>query len=475
MLLLILAACSDMGTMAAGDLGVSPGGSQDIDYARTLIQEGGIPAREHFTAEGLFSEHDLPVTSAGCEEVLCPVAAASRIDPVDGSGEQLLVQIGFDTALSADTFERRPLSLGVAVDVSGSMADGKLDAVKQALHVMVNQLGERDEMALVAFDDTGWVEMEMTPMDAEGREHLANAVDRLREDGGTNIEAGLSLAYGEVAPGAGASGVEHRVMLFTDAQPNVGDTGMQSFLGMTRYYAEAGIGASVFGVGIDMGTELADAIARTRGGSYHYLATEEEIGQVFDEEFDYLVSPVAYDLDVQVTPTEGLSLLAGWGAPTDGNTSRIDIGASTLFLSARDGGMGATFGGDIEAGRPVASFAMSYEDLDGAVIEDTIEVAWSGGAVIEGREVAADDLGVYKMGVLIDEFLALTAGADFCAGRLDKVEALERIELAASRVDEVADHLGDVPLGEEASLLVQLRANVEGGPRNCRDADTWQY
>src|SRR5262245_47999639 len=92
--LLPLTGCESSGAFAgAADLGVSPGGSEDNAYAREIIENGGIPRREHFSAEGIFSEHDLPLSGGEeCAEILCPVAAATPFSPIDGSGPQALVQ-----------------------------------------------------------------------------------------------------------------------------------------------------------------------------------------------------------------------------------------------------------------------------------------------------------------------------------------------------------------------------------------------
>ncbi len=481
-LLLLLAACGgSMDMSGAQDLGVTPGGSQDIAYAREIIEAGGIPRREHFTAEGLFSEHDLPLAGDGaCDAILCPAAAATPFSPIDGSGPQALVQLGFDTVLDAETFERRPLALAVAVDVSGSMADGKLDAVKDALHVMVDQLDERDQVALVAFDNTSWTELSLTTMDAEGRAALDAAIRDLEELGGTNIEAGLREAYDHVEPTAGTEGVETRVMLFTDAQPNVGDTGVNSFLGLVGDHAELGIGISVFGVGLDMGTELADAISKTRGGNYFYLATQDDIRQVFDEEFDYIVTPLAYDLAVEVTPASGVSLYAGWGAVLDEGADRLDIGATTLFLSARDGGMGVSLVGDairdMAPGTTLATFDLAYEELDGTAVADSVTVRWDGGATLGTASTLADDVGVYKMAGLVDEFLALTAGADFCSEDLPADDAAARIEAAAAHLAEIAAALPDDGMAAEDALMRKLLTNLADDGRDaCAIGDTYAY
>lgn len=463
------------------EMGVTQGGAQDIRLAREIIQQGGVPTEGFFTAEGLFSEHDLPINGEACDKVLCPRAAASMIDPVDLSGEQLLIQLGFATSFTEDSFQRRPLNLAVVVDVSGSMGDGKLKAVKRALYTMTDQLNSDDKVALVAFDDRAWIELSMETMDSDGRQDLRRAIDHLRVDGSTDIEAGLRLGYGEVAPQANLAGYEDRVMLFTDAQPNTGRTDLNSFLGMARHNAEAGIGLSVFGVGLDLGTELATEVSETRGGNYFYLADQEAIAQIFDDEFEYMVSPVAYDLEVVVTPRTGWLVNEAYAAPLDQQARVVDFGASTLFLSKRNGGMGVTLvadgrimsmGEDPEPSEDepmsLARFQLRYETAnDFTQVYDELEVTWTGGTTIMHEPVSADDLGVYKMGTLVDEFLSLEAGAAWCDGAAPLPQATGTIEEAADRLHAIAAHLGSAQLEAEAVLMEQLAENVAGGQNNC--------
>lgn len=476
--------CADyaMGNgMGAGDVGVTPGGSQDIQLAREIIAQGGIPAAEHFTAEGLFSEHDLPLDGDECDQILCPRAATSLTQPLGMAVDQYVVQLGFGTNIQSD-FERRALNLAVSVDVSGSMS-GEMASVKDALQLLVDQLDDGDQMALTVFGEQAHVVHGMTTMDAAGRDQMRDAIDGLDIEGSTNLEDGLLVAFGEAAPMAGMQGVEDRVMIFTDVQPNTGATDMNSFIGITRYYAAAGIGLTMFGVGMDLGSELAEAMSNVRGGNYFFLANEEVVDQVFVEEFDYVVSPIGYDLNVEITAETGLLFDAAYGAPLDQPASpNVDFGASTLFLSARHGGIGVTLAADptmeIELDEPqlLAMFELSYLPVDGNnVITDEVEVHWLGGRDIEGAQTNADDLGVYKMAVLLDEYLALMAAAHYCEGSLTQVEASDLITEASARLDGVATHLVDVPLAEEKTLMDNLQLNVQGGVGNCWEEDAYIY
>jgi Ca-activated chloride channel family protein len=249
---------------------------------------------------------------------------------------------------------------------------------------------------------------------------------------------------------------------------------------MARYYGAAGIGISVFGVGLDMGTELADAISKTRGGNYFYLAESGDIRQVFDEEFDYIVTPLAYDLEVEVTPRDGFELQRGWGVPVDGPQDPMRIGASTLFLSARDGGMGLSFSGaglfELAPGDELASFSMRYEEADGDAVSDEITVSWRGGGEYGGSADEADDVGVYKMAGLVDAFLGFEAGADFCDGALGAEEAQARMVAAAEHLERIAAALTDAPSASEAVLQRRLAENLRvGGVDACAVSDAYVY
>lgn len=466
---------------ATGDLGVTAGGSQDIGYAREIIEAGGVPMSGAFTAEGLFSEHDLPVDGPDCDQVLCPRAASARIDPIDQSDETMLIQVGFGTVIDAESFVRPDLDLALVVDVSCSMDEGdKMDAVHVALRSLADQLGPADFASLVAFDDQAELRLERQRMNDAGVAGLIAAIDGLRPRGSTDIEAGMDLGYDQIGSAEGEEG--RRLMLFTDAQPNTGLTGMDSFLGMARAHAEEGIGLSAFGVGLDFGAELSAAIAEVRGGNAFYLADREAIETVFDTEFDYLVSPLAYDLAIGVAPAAGMSLAAGYGMPVDADKNDVALGASTLFLSSKSGGMGLTLQGEVDGssrgGGALAEIDLSFETLDGEVVSQRLPVVWRDGQAFVGGEAEADDLGVFKMAGLLDEYKALEGGASFCSGDIGNGAAIALADEAARRLWEQApvvarvDRSGGAALRSEAALMEQLAENLVEGSGACVAA-TW--
>jgi Ca-activated chloride channel homolog len=458
-LALVLSGCGD-----ASSLGVTQGGAQDMALAREIIESGGIPQAGSFTSEGLFSEHDLPLEGEACAQDLCPRAALAKIVPLDGGDSRMLVQLGFATGVDPDTFRRTPLNLSVAVDVSGSMSGDKLSAVKEALSAMVAQLDGDDRMSLVTYGTSAKLKKRSVQMDDGGRRSMLRAIGRMRTAGSTNMEAGMDLAYGQILDHAGQAGVSDRLMLFTDAMPNVGATDAGSFMELMQSHSEQGIGISVFGVGLDLGAELASEISKTRGGNSFFLADSDAISTVFDEDFDFVVSPIAYDLGVNLELGEGVGLEAAYGAPSASDDG-FELSVSTLFLSRRNGGIGVMLDAEDLSGK-LGTLEIRYETVGGETVEDSVHLQYIGGAHVSST-ADADDLGVLKMAHLIDEFHALEAAAGFCSGELEGEAASVLVLEAQDRLAEASLLLSDEAIGEESMLMESLGDNLSEGSDAC--------
>ncbi len=330
-------------SMGGGGLGATPGGAQDIGYIRTVVDEGYIPLPFHLAVEGLFSEHDLPLEgTAPCDQLLC-VRAGLGVAPALDSGEMnYFVQIGFSSGLRADTFQRTPLNLAVVLDKSGSMSDfggeggSKMEATKAALIKMVDKLTPNDRLSLVLFNSAAEVILDNTPVTDPAA--IKALISGIEPGGGTNIEAGLRLGFELVEAYSQPSQRMDRVMLLTDALPNVGRTGEGDFLTMAQHYADLGIGLTTFGVGFNFGQELILALSQIRGGNYFFLEDAERIAEVFELDFDYLVTPLAYDLQLGFQPAEGFETLDVHGIPswTPGD-DLVEMQVATLFLSRNHG------------------------------------------------------------------------------------------------------------------------------------------
>jgi Ca-activated chloride channel family protein len=324
-------------------IGVTTGGAQDIGYIRTLVEVGFVPLPFHLAADGLYSEHDLPLAAPPCEKLLCLSAAVGAAKAFDNGENSYFIHFGFSTNITTSGFERAPLNLALVIDKSGSMHDpidssgiSKMDAVKSALLQLVENLDPRDHLSIITFDHHAESLLRHEP--ASNPQAIREIIESIQAGGSTCIECGLELGFRTVAAYAEPSWfVLDRVVLFTDALPNTGQTGESAFLDMAHEYADQGIGLTTFGVGLNFGQELVLALSEVPGSNYFFLESAERMEEIFTLEFDYLVSPIAFNLHVELAPAAGFSLRDVFGIETWSVGEGITFDVPTLFLSQRSG------------------------------------------------------------------------------------------------------------------------------------------
>ncbi len=93
-----------------------------------------------------------------------------------------------------------PMNLAFVIDKSDSMADtDKMEWVKDAFDIFINQVRDIDFVSLVVFDDEARVLFPSTQMkSAERRRRFRAAVQAIEPSGGSNLAAGLELGYQQV-------------------------------------------------------------------------------------------------------------------------------------------------------------------------------------------------------------------------------------------------------------------------------------
>lgn len=453
------------GCGVSGPLGATVGGAQDIGYARRIIESGGIPDSSYIVAEGLFSEHDIPTPTGDCNDSLCLALGYGYTPMIDDEQEALLIHVGMTSTLSPQDFHRQNLQLAVVVDHSGSMAGESMESVKKALRSLATKLSQEDEVILVQFDDDADLMMGATRM-GDPTQFLRN-VDKLEADGGTNIEAGIRMGYEQLAKLQARAGATKRLMLLTDARPNVGATDEGSFQAITKKYADQGIGLSAFGVGIDFGQELVYHISQLRGGNFFYLGTQERIATVFDKEFDFLVTPIAYDLTITVKTPQNARLKEVYGLPTwkPGDLDAV-LHIPTVFLSSNRGAIILRYesqmletGVQFDQGATLGTGTMEYTTVSNVKKSEQMLLSnTTGNALNKGRQYFTHD-GTRLGAALTNTYLGLRIACGLFAQE-KKTEALTVLDRAIATVRDENFILKSDGLTKEVVLMEKLRENI---------------
>ncbi len=462
--------------VAAESMGATVGGAQDVGHFRERVDWGEIPTPESFTTEGLFSAHDLPLSGAVCERLLCTNAKAVSVSLAAQPDVRAMVQLGFTSGLTPETFRRAPLNLVAVVDQSGSMGGAPMATVRATLDTLVaNHLGPKDQLSIVLYgtSTTEW----LSPTAVTDRTALRARIAAIPIDGSTNMEAGMEHGIRLAQQSSDFDGIT-RMMLFTDERPNTGSTDKGSFMALARAASLDGIGMTTVGVGLPFGAELAQQVSSVRGGNLVFLGRDPEaIEDRMDEAFDTLVTELAYDLEVAFEPAEGWRIAALYGVPGDAvewSEDRLLFKVETLFLSTNKGGVFIALapeeGQKGRVGREgLANLSLAYTPRDGAREEELQTLS----EVADPSRLGAEDAGLVRGPLLVDEATTLIAATGAYHQRNDPEEAWQQVSGLRQRLEAVRDGSlePERELVRKLEALLAFRAGRQGESGKVAERD----
>ena len=345
-------------------IGFSVGGAKDINNFRENIEKGYLPLPTDVTFEGLAYGYYFQTVQAGeCKKLFCPSYsyAVSR-DPFSGELQHYL-SVGLNSGIT--DFRRKKLNLVLVLDRSGSMGTtfdqyyydrfgnrmktkasisdkNKIEIARQIVVNLLDQLKDDDRFGLIVFSDNAFRVEPLTPVKEKNAKKLRERIMKISEYGGTNMEAGMRKGTelfwrlrGTVPVGDRRSDPEEytkRIIFLTDAMPNTGETKEEEMLKIFRENMTHKIYTTFIGIGVDFNTELVESITKIRGANYYSIHSTEEFRKRMEEEFDYLVTPLVFDLQLHLD-SSGYKIEKVYGSPEADEATGEIMKVSTLFPS----------------------------------------------------------------------------------------------------------------------------------------------
>ena len=261
--------------------------------ARQWLESGQLPPRESVRVEEYVNSfsYDYPAPREG----LTVVADGG---PSPFNRDNVILRLGVQ-AEQVSNAERPDAALTFVIDTSGSMdRPNRLGLVKDALAGLTRELSDDDTVAIVTYSDNGQVVL--PPTEVRDRNEILDAIDRLRPDGSTNLEAGLAVGY-ELANEQYRRGGVNRVILASDGIANVGLTDPDGLSRMIRDDADEGIQLVTIGVGMDdFNDVMMEQLADQGDGFYSYVDDLSEAERLFSDELVSTLVTVAIDGKIQV-------------------------------------------------------------------------------------------------------------------------------------------------------------------------------
>jgi Ca-activated chloride channel homolog len=467
------------GDDGGGGGGVSFGGAQDIGELRGILDRGEIPGPSTLDANGFFNEHFAAPPPATCGGKLCITSGLSVGRAWLDDSHQATLQVAISTNVDPSTYTRLPMRLVVVVDHSGSMSqDGRLDKVKLGLSTLIDNLKDEDRLALLSFDDVVTVNAPFAQ--TLDRAALKAEVAKLQPRGGTNIHDGLKAGL-DLLGDAPPSDRQNRVIFLSDGLATVGNTSTPAIIEMATSRITRGIGLTTIGVGNDFDAPLMRGLAERGAGNFYYVEDATAAGEVFKDELDYFMSPLALELELQATAAAGWEMRGAVGSSLwQPSTRSGKMSIPAVFLASRtsqtpDPSGGRRGGGSMifielvatgaSPGR-VADLRLSYR-LPGTTerITDTATLDYSADPQATPDEPHLSYAAMAERFAMYNMFLGLRAATQYAVSSHDCAAAALAATRRAGKAWHV-EHEADQDLAADLVLVDQFLANLaERGAR----------
>ncbi len=192
-----------------------------------------------------------------------------------------------------------PSHLVFLIDISGSMdMTNRLPLLKSAFRLLVNNLRDKDTVAIVVYGGTTGIMLNSTS--GGEKEKILKAIDELTPGGSTPGESGIKIAY-SVARNHFIKGGNNRVVLATDGDFNVGLKTEAELDELISRQRESGIYLTCLGVGMgNYKDSKIQTLAKKGNGNFAYLDNFKEAEKVLLKEFTQTLYAVADDVYMNV-------------------------------------------------------------------------------------------------------------------------------------------------------------------------------
>lgn len=229
-------------------------------------------------------------------------AASTAITDCPWNNANQLFYINLSSSkINVDTLP--PSHLVFLIDISGSMdMTNRLPLLKSAFRLLVNNLRDKDSVAIVVYGGTTGIMLNTTS--GGEKEKIIKAIDELTPGGSTPGESGIRIAY-SVARNHFIEKGNNRVILATDGDFNVGLRTEQELDELISQHRESGIYLTCLGVGMgNYKDSKIQTLAKKGNGNFAYLDNFKEAEKVLLKEFTQTLYAVADDvyMNVQFNP-----------------------------------------------------------------------------------------------------------------------------------------------------------------------------
>ena len=427
-------------------LGMAVGGAKDTNNFKANIDNGYLPKLDSITYEGQFYSHyfDTGLNGQVCKELFCPSYSTASKESVFSKEQEYFLSVGLNSGIDEADFKRKKLNLVVVLDISGSMSGSfksyyydkagkkiknsdqakvkKMTIANEAIVSMLSHLNDDDRVGIALFDHNSYKAKPLSLVAHSDKMAIRDHILALKEKGGTNWSRGYKEGLKLFDDVSNSSEYENRIVFLTDAMPNRGELAKDKLFGLAKSASEKGIHTTFIGIGVDFNNDLVEYVSKTKGANYFSVHSSKAFKKLLDKEFDYMVTPLVYDLELKLDSSK-YEIAGVYGSPDAKLATGEIMKINTLFPSATEDGQ--TKGGvvllklkKIGSGSDDIKLSVSYTDTNGKAFSNVDKIRFN-----SKRKDYYDNYGIQKA-ILVSEYVTIMKNwlMDARAGCNDQVK-----------------------------------------------------
>src|SRR5262249_41122850 len=161
------------------------------------------------------------------------------------------------------------------------------------------QLLPGDRVSVTIFDDKVETVVPNTP--ATDKTRIIQLIQQIQPRGTTALHAAWLEGCQQASRHPVPEGL-NRVLLLTDGLANVGETTPDVIATDVKKWAQRGVSSTAMGVGQDYNEDLLEAIATSGDGNYYYIASPQQLPDIFQTELQGLLATGGTKVSLGIEP-----------------------------------------------------------------------------------------------------------------------------------------------------------------------------
>lgn len=243
-------------------------------------------------------------------------AALDRPVILADKDESVVVQIKIQPERVLSEHKRPPVNLCLVLDRSGSMQGQKIQQAIEAAQTAVERLGPRDVLSVITYSTEVDALAESQYATDKNRRTIHYALSEVQAGGGTAIYHGLNRGAAELRKKAD-EGYVNRIVLLSDGLANHGPSSVSDFRSLARAFAGEDIVVSTVGLGQGFNEDVMTTLAEAGQGNAYFVEDAVDLPRIFGAELGDALNVAATDIEIVITPREGVRIRQSLGREAD--------------------------------------------------------------------------------------------------------------------------------------------------------------